>query len=158
MAFYCWVVPFRRQHRPARKPRQTSAQSYAYTRRARRTRTLEFDLSAAKRTQPMQAERNDEASVPAIQERDPFVALRTWFMHWPPLALTGVALLVATLIRLALDQAWPARFAFAPYFPAILLCAVVAGWRQGLLATAASAGLVLALYARDWDSGLFAGI
>src|SRR5512138_2759844 len=101
----------------------------------------------------MQADRDEDASVPASGEGDPFVALRTWFKHWPPFVLTAVALLVATLIRLALDQAWPARFAFAPYFPAILLCAVVAGWRQGLLATVASAGLVLALYVRAWDSG-----
>jgi PAS domain S-box-containing protein len=106
----------------------------------------------------MQAERNDDASVPATGERDPFVALRTWFEHWPPFVLTVVALVAATLFRLALDQAWPARFAFAPYFPAVLLCAVVAGWKQGLLATGASAALVLALYVNAWDSGLFAGI
>jgi PAS domain S-box-containing protein len=106
----------------------------------------------------MQAEPESNAGRPARQSRDPFVALRGQFGHWPPLVLTSVALVAALLIRLGLDHFWPARFVFASYYPAVLVCAVVAGWRYGALAAGASIVLILALYGRAWDAGLYAGI
>jgi len=89
---------------------------------------------------------------------DPFGPLRRWFGHWPPVLLTVAALALATLVRLGLDAAWPDRFPFLPFFPAILLCAMVAGWRHGLLATALSALLSVLLTARGVDLAIVTGV
>jgi len=89
---------------------------------------------------------------------DPFGPLRRWFGHWPPVLLTVAALALATLVRLGLDAAWPDRFPFLPFFPAILLCAMVAGWRHGLLATALSALLSVLLTAREVDLAILTGV
>jgi PAS domain S-box-containing protein len=89
---------------------------------------------------------------------DPFSPLRTWFGRWPPLLLTVVALAAATLVRLGLDVYWPDRFLFIAYFPPILLCAMVAGWRYGALATALSLLTALLLTGRAVDSATIAGV
>jgi hypothetical protein len=89
---------------------------------------------------------------------DPFRTLRTWFRHWPPLLLTLASVALATLVRLGFDEVWPDRYPFLPYFPAILLCAMVAGWRYGALATAVSALLSLVLTEHDSDLAAVTGL
>jgi PAS domain S-box-containing protein len=89
---------------------------------------------------------------------DPFRPLRTWFRHWPPLLLTFAAVALATLVRVGLDSAWPDRFPFLPYFPAVLLCAMVAGWRYGALATVVSALLSVVLTERGVDLAAVTGV
>ena len=77
----------------------------------------------------------------------PLALMRARLAAWPPLLLTIVALALATAVRLVLDTVWSANFPFLPFFPAILLCAIVAGWRYGALATLVSA--LLAVFIRD---------
>jgi PAS domain S-box-containing protein len=72
---------------------------------------------------------------------DPFERLRAWFGHWPPLVLTAVVVLAAVAAHVLLDRVGFGRFPFLPlfaFFPAILIAALVAGWRYGALALVAS--------------------
>jgi PAS domain S-box-containing protein len=91
-------------------------------------------------------------------QRDSSLALRDQFGHWPPLLFTVAAIAVATAIRAALDLVWSDFFPFLPFYPAILVCAMVAGWRDGALATAASVVLSVALTERPLDTAFLTGI
>jgi PAS domain S-box-containing protein len=88
---------------------------------------------------------------------DLMARVRSWFAHWPPVVLTTTALVVATLIRLGLDQLGADQFPFLPYFPAILLCAMVAGWRHGAIATIVSVALSVMLTTRAVDVAFATG-
>jgi PAS domain S-box-containing protein len=88
---------------------------------------------------------------------DLMARLHSWFAHWPPVVLTTTALVVATLIRLGLDQLGADQFPFLPYFPAILLCAMVAGWRHGVIATVVSVVVAVMLTTRAVDAAFATG-
>ena len=72
--------------------------------------------------------------------------------------LTAAAVATAALLRLALDRVWADQFPFLPFFPAILFCAMVAGWRYGALATAASVLLAVLETLRSVDAAFATGI
>ena len=76
-------------------------------------------------------------------DHDPFGRVRAWFAHWPPAWLAVAALSIAAVARAALDEVWSDQFVFLPFFPAILLCAMVAGWRYGAIATVVAAVLAV---------------
>ena len=61
-------------------------------------------------------------------------SVRSGLSRWPPLLLVVVALGVATGLRLLLDPVWGFKFPFLLFFPAVLICAIGAGWRYGVLA------------------------
>jgi PAS domain S-box-containing protein len=61
-------------------------------------------------------------------------AVRSGLSRWPPWILTVVALLAATALRLLLDPLWGPQYPYIAFFPAILVCAIVAGWRYGVAA------------------------
>ncbi|HET7201840.1 MAG TPA: ATP-binding protein [Steroidobacteraceae bacterium] len=84
--------------------------------------------------------------------------LRAWFGGWPPLVLTAAAVAAAALLRVVLDRIWADQFLFLPFFPAVLLCAMVAGWRYGALATAASALVAVLETPRAVDAAFATGI
>ncbi len=94
----------------------------------------------------------------AGDSRDPFVALRTWFAHWPPVLLTMVAVGCATLMRVLLDRVWPDEFRFLPFHAAIAVCAVVAGWRYATLATLLSVVLIVPLTGGPIDLAIGTGL
>ena len=93
--------------------------------------------------------------------RDPFVTLQGRFGHWPPGLLVLLTVGAAGFVRWGLDQVWNDEFPFIAFYPAVAVCAVVAGWRWGLLAGVVSTLLALLLseVARDarfvTDLGLF---
>jgi PAS domain S-box-containing protein len=84
--------------------------------------------------------------------------MRAWLQRCPPLLLTVAAVAAAALLRLALDRIWADQFPFLPFFPAILFCAMVAGWRYGALATAASVLFVVLETLRSVDAAFATGI
>jgi PAS domain S-box-containing protein len=84
--------------------------------------------------------------------------MRAWLQRCPPLLLTAAAVATAALLRLALDRIWADQFPFLPFFPAILFCAMVAGWRYGALATAASVLLAVLETLRSVDAAFATGI
>lgn len=57
--------------------------------------------------------------------------------------VAGVCVLVATLVRVALNPQWGKDFPYLAFFPAILLAALLGGWGPGLLAIALSVGAVV---------------
>jgi PAS domain S-box-containing protein len=89
--------------------------------------------------------------------RDPYVTLRGHFGHWPPLLLTTVAVAAAAALYAAFDLIWVDLFPFLPFFPAILVCAMVAGWRYGTIATVASTVLSLGFTDRPIDAAFLTG-
>ena len=99
--------------------------------------------------------RTDE---PGRDELRPVRLLRTRLERWPPLLLTTVVLAIATALRLVLDTAGTNRFPFVAFFPAVVVCAIAAGWRYGLFALIASAALVAALDPGPYDLGFFVGL
>ena len=66
-------------------------------------------------------------------------SVRTGLSRWPPLLLFVVALGGSTLLRLVLDPVWGTKFPFLLFFPAVLVCAIGAGWRYGVVAMLGSA-------------------
>ena len=90
--------------------------------------------------------------------RDPYVALRGQFGHWPPLLLTTVAMVVATAVHAFFDLLWVDLFPFVPFFPAILISAMVAGWRYGAIATLAATVLSIVLTDRTVDAAFTMGV
>jgi PAS domain S-box-containing protein len=91
-------------------------------------------------------------------DRDPFGRVRAWFAHWPPALLAVAALSVAAVARAALDEVWSDQFVFLPFFPAILLCAMVAGWRYGAIATVVAVVLAVLQTSRPIDGAFATGI
>lgn len=77
---------------------------------------------------------------------------------WPPLPFTMVVIGVAAALQLALDQAGPGRLHYVALYPAVLACALAAGWRYGLLALLASAGVVIVLERGPFDATFLAGL
>lgn len=90
--------------------------------------------------------------------RDPYVALRGQFGHWPPLLLTTVAMVLATAVHALFDLLWVDLFPFLPFFPAILISAMVAGWRHGAIATVAATVLSVVLTDRTIDAAFLTGV
>lgn len=84
--------------------------------------------------------------------------LRTQLRAWPPLLLTCVALGSAAALRLVLDSIGTDRFPFVAFFPAVLICAIAAGWRHGVGALAASIALILLFNQGPYDVGLAIGM
>lgn len=65
--------------------------------------------------------------------------MTTFLVH--PFILSGLALMVATLVRAALTPLWGSGYTFISYYPAIMLSLWVGGWKVGAAATLASAVL-----------------
>jgi PAS domain S-box-containing protein len=84
--------------------------------------------------------------------------LRTHLAHWPPLFLTALALAIAMAVRVALEAWLGVQFPFLPYIPAILVCALVAGWQYGGFATGVAALLAVAMRDGGMDTAFWAGI
>jgi PAS domain S-box-containing protein len=95
---------------------------------------------------------------PGRDEWRPVRQLRTQLGTWPPLLLTAMVLGIAAGLRLALDSVGSDRFPFVAFFPAVLVCAIVAGWRYGLFTLVASAALVIVLDRGPFDVGFAAGL
>ena len=89
---------------------------------------------------------------------DPLAALRLGLAHWPPLLVTAGAIGMALLVRQLLHAVWVERFTFLPFFPAVVVCAIVAGWRYGALATVVSALAIVGLTDQPRDTALALGI
>jgi PAS domain S-box-containing protein len=73
----------------------------------------------------------------------PRATLRAWLAQWPPLLFTALFVGTAAVVRLLLDTVLAMQFPFLPFFPAVLVCALVAGWRYGALAALVSALLAV---------------
>lgn len=73
----------------------------------------------------------------------------SWWLRladWNPFLLTAAALALATGLRMALTPLWGSGYTFITYYPAIMLIAVVNGWRHGIVATLISAALTIGLF------------
>lgn len=90
--------------------------------------------------------------------RDPFVTLQGRFGHWPPALLVLLTVGAAGLVRWGLEQIWNDEYPFIAFYPAIAVCAVVAGWRLGVLAGVASTLLALLLSDVALDVRLATGL
>jgi PAS domain S-box-containing protein len=71
--------------------------------------------------------------------------LRSGLSRWPPLLLLVATLGGAVVLRLLLDPVLGTYSPFVVFFPAILLCALAAGWRYGALAMLGSVALSIAV-------------
>ena len=65
--------------------------------------------------------------------------------HLKALAIVAAAVGLAFALRLPLDRVWDGQFPFITFFPAVLVVALMCGWRYGALAAVLSA---LATYLR----------
>jgi PAS domain S-box-containing protein len=61
----------------------------------------------------------------------------------PPLLVVATTLAVAALLRWPLDTYLAGQVPFITYFPAVLVCAMVAGWRHGALAAILATVLIV---------------
>jgi PAS domain S-box-containing protein len=77
--------------------------------------------------------------------------------RWHPLALTLAVVGAATLLRAFLDQLAGGLFPFLAFLPAVVVCALVAGWRWGAVAAALSTVLAVAMSGWPVSTGMLAG-
>jgi len=66
-----------------------------------------------------------------------------WVMRLKPLAIVLLSVGIATLLRWPLDSYWSGQFPFMTFFPAVLVVAMLCGWRYGMLAAALSSVVIL---------------
>jgi PAS domain S-box-containing protein len=91
-------------------------------------------------------------------EPRPVRLLRTQLGSWPPLLLTCVVVGIAAVLRLVLDSMGTDRFPFVAFFPAVLVCAIAAGWRHGVGALVASIVLIVSFNRGPFDVGFAIGV
>src|SRR5512137_2660889 len=61
-----------------------------------------------------------------------------WVMRLKPLAIVLLSVGIATLLRWPLDSYWSGLFPFMTFFPAVLVVAMLCGWRYGMLSAVLS--------------------
>ena len=61
-----------------------------------------------------------------------------WVTRLKPLAIVLLSVGIATLLRWPLDSYWAGLFPFMTFFPAVLVVAMLCGWRYGTLAAVLS--------------------
>ena len=83
-------------------------------------------------------------------EVSPRSAPMEWSTRLKPLAIVVLSVGVATLLRWPLDTYWSGLFPFMTFFPAVLVVAMLCGWRYGMLAALLSS---VAIYL-DREPGL----
>ena len=64
-------------------------------------------------------------------------------MRLKPLAIVLLSVGIATLLRWPLDSYWSGLFPFMTFFPAVLVVAMLCGWRYGMLAAVLSSVVIL---------------
>ena len=65
-----------------------------------------------------------------------------WVMRLKPLAIVLLSVGIATLLRWPLDSYWSGLFPFMTFFPAVLVVAMLCGWRYGMLAAVLSSVVI----------------
>ncbi len=85
-------------------------------------------------------------------------SVRSGLSRWPPLLLVVVALGLAAGLRLLLDPVWGFKFPFLLFFPAVLICAIGAGWRYGVLAMFGALILAVTIRPMQLDTSLLVAL
>jgi two-component system, sensor histidine kinase PdtaS len=62
-----------------------------------------------------------------------------WLQRLKPLAIVAIAVGLAALARWPLDSYWSGQFPYMTFFPAVLVVAMLCGWRYGALTAAIAA-------------------